>query len=161
MTEDILEGKTLLVVDDEPDVLETVKDLLPMCRVVTAAAFEEARDLLETEDFDLALLDIMGVNGYQLLEQAVKKGIPAVMLTAHAMDLENIVKSRKMGADYFIPKEEMTRLTTFLRDIFESRAKGKNPWVKWYGRLASFCEKRFGPDWQATDKSFWERLTFH
>lgn len=161
MAEDILEGKTILVVDDEHDVLETVEDLLPMCRVVTAATFERARDQLETRDFDLALLDIMGVDGYNLLERTVAKGIPAVMLTAHALSLENIKKSRKMGADFFIPKEEMTHLPTFLRDIFEARGRGKNPWTKWYERLASFCEKRFGSDWKDTDKAFWDRLTFH
>jgi len=161
MAEDILEGKTLLVVDDEHDVLETVEDLLPMSRVVTAASFERARELLESQDFDLALLDIMGVDGYGLLERTVEKGIPAVMLTAHALSLENIKKARTMGADSFIPKEEITHLPTFLRDIFEARAKGKNPWNKWLERLAAFCEKRFGPDWKQTDKAFWDRLTFH
>lgn len=161
MAEDILEGKTILVVDDEHDVLETVEDLLPMCRVVTAATFEWASDQLETKDFDLALLDIMGVDGYNLLERTVAKGIPAVMLTAHALSLENIKKSHNMGADYFIPKEEMTQLPTFLRDIFEARSRGKSPWTKWYERLASFCEKRFGSDWKDTDKAFWDRLTFH
>ena len=161
MAEDILAGKRILVVDDETDVLETVTDLLPMCEVTTADAFDPARELLESRPFDLALLDIMGVDGYGLLELTVQKGIPAVMLTAHAMSLENIKKSRKMGAIYFIPKEEMAYLADFLRDIFEARVKGKNPWARWYERLASFCERRFGPDWKETDKAFWDRLTFH
>ncbi|MCF8061623.1 MAG: response regulator [Deltaproteobacteria bacterium] len=161
MEQDILEGKRILVVDDEHDVLDTVEDLLSMCEVTTASDFGRARDLLEADTFDLALLDIMGVDGYGLLELAVEKGIPAVMLTAHALSLDNIKKSREMGASYFIPKEEMVHLTTFLRDIFEARAKGRNPWVRWYQRLASFCERRFGPDWKEPDKAFWDRMTYH
>lgn len=161
MEQDILEGKRILVVDDEHDVLDTVEDLLSMCEVTTASDFGRARGLLEAQTFDLALLDIMGVDGYGLLELAVEKGIPAVMLTAHALSLENITKSRRMGASYFIPKEEMAHLPTFLRDIFEARAKGKNPWARWYERLASFCERRFGPDWKDADKAFWDRLTFY
>jgi len=161
MAEDILEGKRILVVDDEADILDTVTDLLPMCEVTTANGFDPARELLESRPFDLALLDIMGVDGYGLLELTVKREIPAVMLTAHALSLENIKKSRKMGADYFVPKEEIVQLADFLRDILEARAKGRNPWARWYERLATFCEKRFGPDWKETDKAFWERLTYH
>jgi len=33
MGENLLEGKKLLIVDDEPDVLDTLEELLPMCRV--------------------------------------------------------------------------------------------------------------------------------
>ncbi|MBW1924610.1 MAG: response regulator, partial [Deltaproteobacteria bacterium] len=85
MTKDgLLEGKKILVVDDEADVLQVLEELLPMCRLSKAASFEQARDLLESEPFDLAVLDIMGVDGYKLLEIANSKGVPAVMLTAHA-----------------------------------------------------------------------------
>ena len=55
-----LEGKKVLIVDDEPDVLETLSELLSMCQVVEASTFEEARDQLETGRFDMAILDIHG-----------------------------------------------------------------------------------------------------
>jgi CheY-like chemotaxis protein len=80
----LLDGKRVLAVDDEQDVLDTLVDLLPMCEMVTAPSFEEARELLESQPFDLVILDIMGVDGYGLLEIATRKNIPAVMLTAHA-----------------------------------------------------------------------------
>ncbi|MGD8387773.1 MAG: response regulator, partial [Desulfobacteraceae bacterium] len=79
-----LEGKNVLAVDDEQDILTTLEELLPMCNLFLASTFEEARDLLGTQPFDLAILDIMGVDGYRLLELAVSRNIPAVMLTAHA-----------------------------------------------------------------------------
>lgn len=56
-----LKYKRLLIVDDEPDVLETLEELLPMCDVVKASSFEEAKDLLEVQYFDIAVLDIMGL----------------------------------------------------------------------------------------------------
>jgi len=69
----LLKGRRILIVDDEPDVLETLEDLLPMCAVTKAETFEQARDLLQDQYFDMAILDIMGVGGYKLLEICIKK----------------------------------------------------------------------------------------
>ena len=90
-----LNYKRVLIVDDEPDVLDSLVELLPMCDTVKAATFEEAKELLESQYFDIAILDIMGVDGYQLLELANDKKVIAVMLTAHALSPENVVKSVK------------------------------------------------------------------
>ena len=43
---DRLEGKRILLVDDEPDVLDTLVDLLPMCETVKASHFKAAKDYL-------------------------------------------------------------------------------------------------------------------
>ena len=94
----MLEGKKILLVDDEPDVLDTLDELLPMCKVVKASNFKAAKDYLETRYFDMAILDIMGVDGFALLEIATHRNVPAVMLTAHALSPENIVKSYQEGA---------------------------------------------------------------
>ena len=64
----LLDAKRILLVDDEPDILETLEDLLPMARLKTAATFDAAKALLESEPFDIAVLDIMGVDGYELLK---------------------------------------------------------------------------------------------
>jgi len=98
MTKTLLDGKRVLIVDDEPDVLATLEDLLSMCDVVKASSFLEAKDLLTTQYFDLAILDIMGVDGYKLLEIAVERKVIAVMLTAHALSPEDTVKS--FGSSY-------------------------------------------------------------
>ncbi len=76
MTKDVLKGKRILIVDDEPDVIETLEDLLNTCSLVKAYTFEDARDLLDRESFDMAILDIMGVDGYKLLEIANDKKCP-------------------------------------------------------------------------------------
>ena len=74
-----LEGKRILIVDDEPDVLDTLEDLLPMCDVTRASNFEAAKEYLQTKYFDIAILDIMGVEGYELLETATAKKITAAL----------------------------------------------------------------------------------
>ena len=158
--QELLEGKKILVVDDEPDILETVQELLPMCEIATSTMFSQAQDLLQTQDFDVAILDIMGVEGFKLLEIAKNRGITAVMLTAHALSPENAKKSFERGASYYIAKEKMADIKTFLEDVLEAQGKGKSTWWRWLERWAGFYDKKFGPDWKGTDKDFWEKFTY-
>lgn len=147
-TNRLLEGKRVLIVDDEPDVLDTLEDLLSMCEVISVTTFKDAKAMLDQQLFDIAILDIMGVDGYKLLEIANEKNVICVMLTAHAISPDSVVKSYENGAGSFVPKEEMVNITTFLNDILEAKEKGKNLWWRWFDRLADYCEKKFGPDWQ-------------
>jgi len=153
----LLKGKRLLIVDDEPDVLEVLEEMLDMCEVSKATTFEDAGELLKKNDFDMAILDIMGVDGYKLLNIAKQKNITVVMLTAHALNPDNLVKSIKEGANSYIPKEEMSNLTTFLIDILKSQEDGRSSWSPWRQRLSSsFFEKKWGRNWKEQDKQFWE-----
>lgn len=155
----LLDGKRILIVDDEPDVLDLLEDLLNMCDVAKASTFEKAKELLETQQFDMAVLDIMGVNGYGLLEIAKEKKVPAVMLTAHAFNPPNLVRSIREGAASYIPKEEISRIADFLNDVLEAKSKGENPWKPWQERLpTSYFERKFGAAWQDMDKEFWEKF---
>jgi DNA-binding NtrC family response regulator len=155
--ENLLDGKKILVVDDETDILEVLEELLSMGDVITASTFHEAKELLESQDFDIAILDIMGVDGYGLLEIATQKNIPTVMLTAHALSPDNLVRSIKQGAVSYIPKDEITEIADFLIDVLKAREKGTDPWMGWQERLpSSYFEKRWGAAWQDADKEFWE-----
>jgi len=159
--ERLLQDKKILIVDDEPDILETLEDLLAAGSTTTASSYQEARELLEKLSFDIAILDIMGVSGYDLLEIASRKEIVAVMLTAYALTPENVAKSHRKGAAYYLPKEEMVNIVSFLTDILTAKAKGEDTWGSWYRRLSSFAERTFGPDFKKDDKDFWDKLTFH
>lgn len=155
----VLDGKKIIAVDDEPDVLAILKELLSMCDVTTASTFDEARELLESKNFDVAILDIMGVDGYRLLDIAKRRRIPAVMLTAHALSPDNLVRSIKEGAVSYIPKDEITEIADFLADVLKAQVSGKDPWESWQQRLpSSYFEKRWGAAWQDTDKEFWDRF---
>ncbi len=145
---ELLDKKRILIVDDEPDVLDTLEDLLPTCVVTKATTFEQAQELLSDRYFDMAILDIMGVHGYRLLDICTEKGVIGVMLTAYAMTPEDIKKSYENGAASFVPKEKMAEIATYLIDIYEAKEKGKSLWWRWYDRLADYFEKKFGPEWQ-------------
>jgi CheY-like chemotaxis protein len=103
----LLKGKKILIVDDEPDVLESLIELLDMCRVDAASSFEEGERLLEDQSYAIAILDIMGVQGFELLKIANRQKIPALMLTAHALSEESLKKSAEGGAAYFAPKDKL------------------------------------------------------
>ncbi len=153
----LLDGKRVLAVDDEQDILDSLVELLPMCKLVTASSFEAARELLASQQFDLVILDIMGVDGYGLLEITTQKKIPAVMLTAHAWSPDNLVRSIKEGAVSYLPKEELANITDYLNDVLISKSKGRDPWKSWHERLpASYFERRWGAAWKDTDRQFWE-----
>ncbi len=154
----MLKGKRVLIVDDEPDVLELLTELLDMCKVDPASSFEEAKDLLENNYYHVAVLDIMGVQGYELLEIANKREVPALMLTAHAISEEHLKKSIQKGASFYAPKDEINNIATFLADVLEAKEKNKNVWAKWYERLSGFCDRRFGPNWKDQDPEFWDSV---
>jgi len=154
----ILIGKRVLVVDDEEDILQLLTDLLDMCKIDTASSFEQAKGLLENNYYDIAVLDIMGVKGYDLLKIANEKEIPALMLTAHALSKEDLKKSAEEGASFYAPKDEINKIDVFVADVLEAKDKNKNAWAKWYERLAGFCDKRFGPNWREQDREFWDSI---
>jgi DNA-binding NtrC family response regulator len=154
----VLRGKRILAVDDEPDILETLKDLLQECIVETAGTFEEARALLDRETYDAAILDIMGVWGFDLLRIAVKRKIPALMLTAHGLNPDNLVGSIKLGAKSYIPKDRMGEIDVFLKEILIAQEKGVEKSKGWFALLGSFFDGRFGEGWKNKDKKFWEEF---
>jgi CheY-like chemotaxis protein len=158
--ETIISGKRLLIVDDEKDILDTLVSLLRVCKIDAVSSFEEARELLETNSYDLAILDIMGVDGYVLLDLAVKRKIPALMLTAHALSREDLTLSAKSGASYFVPKDKMSEIAIYMADVLAAKKESKSAWIKWFERLGGFFDQKFGgTDWRDRDKDLWERMT--
>ena len=155
----LLNGKKVLAVDDEPDILEVLEELLDMCEVVKASTFEQAKQLLESEVFHIAILDIMGVDGYGLLDIANKRDIPAVMLTAHAFNAENLVRTIKEGAYSYIPKEDIINIAEYCADALIAREKGENPWNAWQDRLpTSYFERKWGAAWKDKNRDFWDKF---
>lgn len=149
-----LKGKKILLVDDEPDVLESLEDEFEMCIVHKARTFDEALQFLQDNKYDVVVLDIMGVNGFDLLKHAVAKGFPTVMVTAHAVTPEALKKSIKLGAISFIPKEDMVHLREFLEEVALNGER--SVWIKLFDRFGGYFNKWFGPDWKEKDEFFKE-----
>ncbi|MCP4021181.1 MAG: response regulator [Desulfobacteraceae bacterium] len=154
---DILSGKKILVVDDEPDILDSIKEILHNCVVKIAGDFETASTLLQKEEYDAAVLDIMGVNGYELLEITRNKKIPTLMLTAHALNPENFIKTIKDGAQAYVPKEKLFEIKTFLTDVLTNHQGGVYENNKWFIRLEKYFSNKFGSNWkEKADPEFWK-----
>jgi len=155
---DVLAGKAILIVDDEPDILESLKELLDMCVIDCAPDFDTARRFLKNKSYDGAILDLMGVNGLELMELTYKIGTPALILTANALTSKNFVKTLRGGAYAYIPKQEMINISDYLSEMIEasemlaSKEKGPKKRNKWFKKLSSFFDEAFGPDWKDKHK---------
>ena len=153
----ILRGKRIIIVDDEQDVLDTLFELLGNCKLDRASSYDQACEMLEKNEYDLAVLDIMGVNGYELLEKANMHGVPAIMLTAHALSEKDLVRSAERGAAYYAPKEELVNIKAIAAEVIHAIENKKSPWERMFARLAGYYDRRFnGPDWREKRKEFWE-----
>ena len=160
MVESILNNKRLLAVDDEPDVLETLEEQL---EGFDGLIFDKAMDydtgyeLIRSWTYDLVILDIMGVRGFDLLNASVSLGFPAVMLTAHALSVNALRTSIKMGARAYLPKEKMSEIVSFLEDVLI--LEHRPGWRRLFERLGSYFNTSFGRDWQKDEKTFWEQVS--
>jgi len=123
--------------------------------VESASAFEEAKELLENNTYDVAILDIMGVRGFELLEIATERKTPALMLTAHGLNPDNLIKAIQEGAKSYIPKEKMNEIDVYLREVIIAKEEGVEKPGNWFARLGSFFDERFGSDWKKEDEKFW------
>ncbi len=150
-----LKGKHILAVDDEADILETIEDILDDSQIDWAGDYESASEKIGKNRYDLAILDIMGVNGLQLLEEATERNIPAVMLTAHAINEETLMDSIRRGAISYLPKEKLADLDELLEDLFGAYERGEPPWKCLFDKLGDYFDERFGPDWKEKEKAFW------
>lgn len=150
MSESILNGKKILAVDDEPDVLavleQEIVDACPNCVVDKATSYEGAVKLLESKPYDIVILDIMGVNGFALLDLAVKKDLKVAMLTAHALTPEALKKSIEMRARAYLPKEKLGEIVPFLEDIL--KYDYESGWKRLMDKLYDFFKDRFKDDWE-------------
>jgi CheY-like chemotaxis protein len=153
--EALIRAKKILAVDDEEDILETIEDVLSDSQVDTARDYDAASRKIREKTYDLVVLDIMGVNGLKLLEETVAKGIPTVMLTAHAINPETLMESIRKGAIAYLPKEKLAELDELLERLFGAYQKGEPPWKLVFDEIGSYFDERFGPGWKQKDQGFW------
>ena len=153
-----IKGKTILAVDDEIDILDSIVEILDGAQVDKALDYEDALRKIKTTRYDLAILDIMGVNGLELLEETVSNGIPTVMLTAHAVSTETLIESIRKGAISYLPKEQLGDLDNLLNRLMGAHEKGEPTWKMLFELLGDYFDKRFGPGWKNEHKAFWDEF---
>ncbi|HVL54697.1 MAG TPA: response regulator transcription factor [Vitreimonas sp.] len=126
-------ARTILVVDDEPTLRETLVEALQAegFRVVAAADGRQALDIFRAERPDLVLLDLMlpelsGIEVCRIIR--AESGVPIVMLTAKDSELDKVV-GLELGADDYVTKPFSVReLSARIRALFRrSEARSAEP----------------------------------
>ncbi len=158
MTEGLLNGKHILTVDDEPDVREILEEELEEygVEIDSAASYQEGIQKLSSLTYDLVIMDIMGVRGFELLEYAVSKKLPVVMLTAHALSPDSLRKSIELGARAYLPKDQLGRIAPFLEDVLTLNYQ--SGWKAVLEKVGTSFGRRFGPEWRTTEEDFWRKF---
>jgi len=157
--ESFLKGKHILAVDDEADILETIEEILAESKVDAVRDYRSASQKIKERKYDLAILDIMGVDGLQLLAEAVQREIPTVMLTAHAISPDTLMESIQKGAISYLPKESLADLDSLLNELLAAFHHGEPPWKLLFDKLGDFFDERFGPDWKEKNRDFWTEFS--
>jgi CheY-like chemotaxis protein len=152
MAESILNGKRILAVDDEPDVLsvlqEEIMDACPKCTFEKATTYETANEMLKSKEYDVVILDIMGVRGFDLLDTAVQRNFKVAMLTAHALTPEALKRSHDAGARAYLPKDKLGEIVPFLEDIL--KYEYNSGWRRLLDNLENYFDNQFDPEWKKT-----------
>jgi CheY-like chemotaxis protein len=158
----LLSSKRILLVDDEPDILailkEEIRNAAPTSTIDTAQSYREAAELMGSWTYDLAVFDIMGVRGFELLEMATnrRQPIPVVMLTARALAPEALRESIEKGARAYLPKEYLGAIVPFLEDVL---ANEYGPvWRRVLKQVEGLFNEGWGPYWRRPDAQFWKNF---
>ncbi len=119
--------KVILIADDEPDIVETIKFLVESegYECLTAFDGESALNLAKERMPDLMLLDVMmpKINGYKVSRllkfDAKYKNIPILMITARSQEEDKII-GEETGADEYITKpfdidEVLAKIKVYLK----------------------------------------------
>jgi CheY-like chemotaxis protein len=150
-----LEGRRILVVDDEPDIGALVQTLLRKATVELAYTYEDAKRRLSSSSYDAVILDIMGVDGHTLLREFGAKA-PCIMLTAHAISPEDLRKSVQGNAVLYLPKDELSKLEGYIAKVLET-PRDASLW-RWLLGKVDF-RKHFGQDWLSGCSDLFEGVT--
>jgi DNA-binding NtrC family response regulator len=154
----MLSGKKILAVDDEPDVLTVLEEEIigacPDCKFDKATTYEKAAELIKSNTYDVVILDIMGVRGFDLLALSVSRNLRVAMLTAHALTPEALKRSFDMKARAYLPKEKLGEIVPFLEDVLKyDYLPG---WKRLFEKLKGFFDTKFESDWEKKTGMNWQ-----
>lgn len=132
----------ILFVDDESAIRDMLKTVLKLAghSPLEAADADQARQILQGQDADLALVDIMmpGEDGFSLAWDLIASGIPVLFLTAKTA-VQDRVRGLRMGAEDYVlkpfePEELLARIDVILRRTQPKVYEEKNLRVDFDGR---------------------------
>jgi DNA-binding NtrC family response regulator len=127
--------KYILVIDDEDDVLELLKELIEKMgyNALTASNAQEALDILDNTKVDVIISDLLmpEMDGIELLKRvkARKGDIPFLVITGHPT-VETAVDAIKKGAYDYLPKPfQMQDVAIKINRAVEKKGMGER--LRW------------------------------
>jgi len=123
------ERAKILVIDDEPNIVQTLKDRLEMndYRVVTASNGREGLEMAMTEKPDIILLDVIMpvMDGHEMLEHLRKtdegRDVAVIMLSARSQN-QDIARANACGIeDYIVKPFDLSELLEKIEGILEHK----------------------------------------
>ena len=121
--ESILKNKAILAVDDEPDFLtvmeEEILEACPDCKFYKATTFNEAVERIVSSNYDMVILDLLGVQGFRLADLVIKRRLPLTLLAAYPFSPEVLKHSFQIKAQGYFPKDRLGEIVPFLESVLK------------------------------------------
>ncbi len=137
-----MEGKKILIVDDEKNIRNVIKEYAKFDGFETFEAEDgmQAVEMCRTQDFDLIIMDIMmpKLDGYSAVREIRKtKQIPVIMLSARGEEYDKLFGFERGVDDYvtkpFSPKELLARIRAVMKRSAAPAPAGDNNVLKFEG----------------------------
>ena len=137
-----MEGKKILIVDDEKNIRNVIKEYAKFDGFETLASQDamQAVEMCRTQDFDLIIMDIMmpKLDGYSAVREIRKtKQIPVIMLSARGEEYDKLFGFELGVDDYvtkpFSPKEPLARIRAVMKRSAAPAPAGDNNVLKFEG----------------------------
>lgn len=130
----------ILIAEDEHLIARLIEMTLTRAGYTCTVAEDgrTAADLIEKNNFDMALLDIMlpGLDGYALLESLRPQGVPVIFITAKSAVKDRVLGLR-LGADDYITKPfAAEELVARMESVLRRTGRGgpmMSCWIRWTG----------------------------
>lgn len=116
----------ILAVDDEPDFLtvmeEEILEACPDCKFCKATTFDEAVKRIASSNYDMVILDPLGVQGFRLAELAIRRRLPVTLLAAYPLSSEVLKYCFRIKAQAYFPKERVGDIAPFLENLLKDQS---------------------------------------
>jgi len=151
----ILNGKRILAVDSEPNVLTMLEEILkvcPDCRLDRVTTYIDAVEKMVSWTYDLAILDIMAPQAFDLLDLAAYRNFPVLVLTTKTLTAP-LEQPIQLVPQTCFPKERIKEIVPFLESMLQYRDLPR--WKRFYMKLVDFFSGHFESDWEKKTGTKW------
>ena len=123
MKDSIMKNKSVLAVDSQMDLLQTLEEEIlsacPECRLDMATTFEDGRQLMLLLTYDLVISDIMNAPGCDLIDLAASRNFPVLVLSDNGSSDEALNQSNGMKIRAVLPKENLNEIVPTVEEVLK------------------------------------------